>query len=157
MRRYHSRRTVLKTTAGAAAVATGLATFANPAAAHFPEELEIDVKPGTDENPINPRSEGVTTVAVLQNDAFDPTSEAVRYRFGSPGTVADGSGATPVRYRVRDVDGDGRNDLVLQFRTADTGFDRGDEVAELRWDRDESREHGLSGTDEIRTVGGGRR
>lgn len=138
-------------------MATGLAAFANPAAAHFPADLEIDVKPGTDENPINPRSNGVTTVAVLQNDAFDPTSEEVRYRFGSPDALGDGGGATPVRHRVRDVDGDGHDDLVLQFRTSEAGFDHGDDEAELRWDRTEAREHGLSGTDEIRTVGAGRR
>ena len=155
MRRYHSRRTVLRTTAGLAAATTGLATIAGPAAAHFPAELDIDVKPGNDGNPINPRSRGVTTVAVLHNEAFDPTSEDVRYRFGSLDVVADGGGASPVRHRVEDVDGDGHDDLVLQFRTSEAGFDHGDDEAELRWDRDESREHGLSGRDEIRTVGRG--
>lgn len=157
MRSHHSRRTVLRTTAGLAASVAGLGAFTGAAAAHFPPGLEIDVRPGTEENPINPRSDGVTTVAVLHHDEFDPTSEDVRYRFGPPEAVANGGGAHPVGHRVHDVNGDGRDDLLLQFRTAEAGFDRGDETAELRWDRDESREHGLSGTDEVRTVGGGRR
>ncbi len=157
MRRHHSRRTVLRTTAGLAAATTGLAAFAGPVAAHFPEELDIDVKPGDEGNTINPRSRGVTAVAVLHNEAFDPPSADVRYRFGPPEAVAGGGGASPVRHRVEDVDGDGQDDLVLQFRTAEAGFDHDDEVAELHWDRDESHEHGLSGRDDVRTVGRGRR
>ena len=157
MRRHHTRRTVLRTTVGLAAATTGLAALAGPAAAHFPKELEIDVKPGNDRNPINPRNRGVTTVAVVATDTFDPTDEDVRYRFGSPEILEGGGGAHPVHHRVHDVDGDGHDDLVLRFRTAEAGFDHGDTEAELRWDRDETREHGLSGRDGIRTVGGGRR
>jgi len=157
MRKHHSRRTVLRTTAGLAAATTGLAAFAGSAAAHWEKELDIDVKPGNERNPINPRSRGVTTVAVLHNEAFDPTRADVRYRFGASDVVGDGGGARPVRHRVEDVDGDGHDDLVLVFRTAEAGFDHDDEVAELRWDRTEDRLHGLSGQDEIRTVGRGRR
>lgn len=154
MRDHHTRRTVLRTTVGTTVATTGLAAFTGPAAAHFPEELDVDVRPGSERNPVNPRSDGVTTVAVLANDAFDPTSEDVRYRFGSPEAVANGGGARPVSHRVHDVDGDGHADLVLRFRTAETGIGHGDAEAELRWDRDETREHGLSGRDGIRTVGG---
>lgn len=152
-----TRRTVLKTAAALAGGGTALAAASGSAAAHFPADLEIDVRPGSEENPINPRSRGVTSVAVLRTDDFDPTSEPVRYRFGAPDVVAEGGGATPVRHRVRDVDGDGRDDLVVQFGTAAAEFEHGDDEAELRWDRTEDREHGLSGRDTIRTVGGGRR
>lgn len=153
---HPTRRTVLRTTAGLAAATAGLAAVTGSAAAHFPADLDVDVKPGSEENPIDPRSDGVTSVAVLRNDDFDPTAEDVRYRFGAPDVVADGGGATPVGHQIRDVNGDGRDDLVLQFPTDECGFEHGDDEAELRWDRDTSREHGLSGRDEIRTVGHGR-
>lgn len=148
-----TRRTVLKTGAGLAAATAGAATFAGAAAAHFPRDLDIDVEPGSEENRVNPRSEGVTRVAVLRNDAFDPTGEDVRYRFGAPDVVAAGDGATPVRHRVADVDDDGWDDLVLQFRTDEAGFDGDEEEVELRWDRTEDREHGLSGRDDVTLVG----
>lgn len=148
-----ARRTVLKTAAGLAAATAGAAAFAGAAAAHFPRDLDIDVEPGSEENRINPESRGVTRVAVLQNDAFDPTSQDVRYRFGPPDVVAAGDGATPVRHRVADADSDGRDDLVVQFRTDEAGFDGDEEEAELRWDRTEDREHGLSGGDDVTLVG----
>lgn len=151
-----TRRTVLRTTAGLAAATAGLTATAGSAAAHFPRDLAIDVKPGSDRNAINPRSNGVISVAVVATDGFDPTTADVRYRFGAPDVVSDGGGARVVGVHARDVDGDAHDDLVLRFRTDDCGFDRGDGEAELRWDRDDSREHGLSGRDEIRTVGGGR-
>lgn len=148
-----TRRTVLTTAAGLTAASTGLAAFSGSAAAHWEPDLEIDVEPGSARNTINPRSRGVTRVAVLTTDAFDPTEEEVRYRFGSPEEVENGGGAKPIRHRVEDVDGDGTDDLVLFFRTAETGF-RGDETeAVLYWDRDEGREHGLSGRDAVTTVG----
>lgn len=150
-----TRRTVLRTTAGLAVATTGLAATTGSAAAHFPRELDVDVKPHSTENTINPRSNGVIRVAVLATDEFDPTDADVRYRFGAPDVVAGGGGATLVHHHTEDVDGDGRDDLVLQFRTQETGFEHGDDEAELRWDRDDSRQHGLSGRDEIRTVGGG--
>lgn len=150
-----TRRDVLTTATGLVAAATGLTVFSGSAAAHWPDELEIDVKPGGDRTPINPRSRGVTRVAVLATEAFDPTAEDVRYRFGSPAEVADGGGANPVRHRVKDVDGDGNDDLVLFFRTAEAGFDGDDEEAALQWDRDDDREHGLSGRDAVMMVGNG--
>lgn len=152
-----TRRSILKTTGRAAVGVAGISVLAGSATAHFPDDLDVDVKPGSGQNTINPRSHGITPVAVLHSDAFDPTSEAIRYRFGSPDVVADGGGATPVRHQVRDADGDGTSDVVLQFRTDDGGFAHDDEEAVLRWHRDESGEHGLSGRDEIRTVGGGPR
>lgn len=150
------RRTVLKSAAGVAAATLGLATLSGSAAAHFPAGLDVDVIPGSERNPINPWSNGVTSVAVGRTDEFDPASNDVRYRFGAPETLEGGGGARVVRYHTADVDDDGAQELVLQFRTNETGLDHDDEVAELRWDRDENREHGLSGRDAITPVGGGR-
>lgn len=147
-----TRRTVLKSATGLLAASAGLAAVSGSAAAHWEPGIEIDVKPGGDRNAINPRSRGVTRVAVLATDAFDPTEEDVRYRFGSPEAVESGGGANPVRHRVKDVDGDGRDDLVLFFRTAETGFDGDETEALLHWDRGEEREHGLSGRDAVTLV-----
>lgn len=109
----------------------------------LPENLAIDVDPGSEENRINPRSGGVANVAVLTNDAFDPLDADVRYEFGAREAVEDGDGAAPVRRCVRDANGDGRDDLVLQFRTADCGFDGDESEAELRWYRNEERTRSL--------------
>lgn len=149
-----TRRTMLKTTAGVGFAASGLGLLTGSAAAHFPAELTVDVKPGSDDNPINPRSNGVISVAVLQTDAFDPTSEDVRYRFGAPEVVGNGGGSQPAHGgHVEDVNGDGRKDLVLHFPINEAGFDGDESEGELRWDRDESREHGLSGRDSVTIVG----
>lgn len=150
---HTDRRTVLKTAAGVVASTAAVTALSGSAAAHFPRDLDVDVTPGTEQNAINPRSDGVTTVAVLSNESFDPTSEEIRYRFGPVDVVEAGGGATPVRHRERDVNDDGREDLVLQFRTDRAGVDGDESEAELRWDRDESREHGLSGRDEVTVVG----
>lgn len=149
-----SRRGALRAGAGITATALGIATLGGQAAAHFPSELAIDVKPGSDENAINPNSKGVTPVAVLQTDDFDPTSEDVRYRFGAPDVVRNGGGARPAHGgHVEDVDDDGRDDLVLHFPTDETGFDGDESEARLEWERTESGHHGLSGTDAVSIVG----
>lgn len=149
-----ARRGFLRVSAGIAATAIGIASLSGNVAAHFPSDLEIDIKPGSEKNPINPNSNGVIPVAVLQTSEFDPTSEDIRYRFGAPDVVADGGGARPAHDgHVDDVDGDGRDDLVLHFPTAETEFDGDESEGRLEWERTESGEHGLSGTDTITIVG----
>ncbi|MCU4801689.1 hypothetical protein OB920_15020 [Halobacteria archaeon HArc-gm2] len=148
------RRDVLRLGAGAAAAAVAVPALSGQAAAHFPDELSVDVKPHSDENLIAPKGHGFVPVAVRHTDAFDPTSEPVRYRFGAPDVVSDGGGARPVHdgYPL-DVDGDGRADLLLLFPTWHAGFDGDESEARLEWERDESGEHGLSGTDNVTVVG----
>lgn len=141
---------------GLAATAVGIATLSGQVAAHFPADLTIDIKPGSEENPINPDSRGVIPVAVLQTDEFDPTSEDVRYRFGAPDVVADGGGARSAHGgHVEDVNGDGNDDLVLHFPTEETGFDGDESEGRLEWERTEAGHHGLSGTDTVTIVGRG--
>ena len=79
----------------------------------------IDIRPGSDENPVNLRSRGLLPVAVLSTDAFDATTldpAAI--------TLGDNDGAdTPVATRrngtlfasLEDVNEDGLLDLVLHF------------------------------------------
>ncbi|WP_339105154.1 hypothetical protein [Haloterrigena salinisoli] len=149
-----ARRRVLRGGTGLAATALGIATLGGQAAAHFPADLEIDVKPGTDRAPINPNSCGVIPVVVRQTDEFDPTSEVVRYRFGAPDVVADGGGARPMHDgHAIDMNGDGRDDLLLLFPANDAGFDGDESAARLEWERSEDGAHGLAGTAPIRIVG----
>lgn len=76
--------------------------------------LEIDIKPGSDPNSINPKSRGVIPVAILTTEDFDAATV-------DPETVVFAD-ASPVHYTVEDVDRDGDNDLILHFRTQDTGI-----------------------------------
>lgn len=148
-----ARREFLQVSSGLAATAVGIATFGGQVAAHFPPELDIDIKPGSDDNRINPNSNGVIPVAILQTDQFDPTSEDVRYRFGAPDVVADGGGARPAHSgHVEDVNDDGQDDLVLHFPTSKTGFDGDESEGRLEWERTEEGHHGLSGTDTVTPV-----
>ncbi|WP_126663810.1 hypothetical protein [Haloterrigena salifodinae] len=149
-----ARRRVLRGGTGLAATALGIATLGGQAAAHFPTDLEIDVKPGTERAPINPNSCGVIPVAVLRTDEFDPTSEDVRYRFGAPDVVEGGDGARPMHGgHAVDMNGDGRDDLLLLFPAPDAGFDGDESTARLEWERSEDGAHGLAGTAPIRIVG----
>lgn len=157
-----ARRGFLRAGAGAITAAVAVPAVSSVAAAHFhgggKPALEIDIKPDSDENTINPKSKGVVPVAVLQTDEFDPTSENVNYRFGAEGVVADGGGARPLHGgHVEDVDGDGRQDLILHFSTEGTGFNGDEEEGHLHWEKGQKgAHHGLGGSDDVRIVGNGR-
>ncbi len=71
--------------------------------------MEIDIKPGSDLNSINLKSKGVVPVAVLTKNGFvastiDP--ESVEF-----------AGASPERWKLEDVDGDGDDDMLFHFKT----------------------------------------
>lgn len=83
--------------------------------------VAIDIKPGSDWNPINIKSRGVLLVAVLSSPDFDASSLA-------PESITLGDDLeddTPVAQRrngslmarLKDVDDDGDVDLLLHFRT----------------------------------------
>jgi hypothetical protein len=75
--------------------------------------VTIDVKPGSDENPINCTVEnGVIPVAILTTAEFDAANvDYTTVRFG-PGLAAE----THMKRHVEDVDYDGDLDLVFHFR-----------------------------------------
>jgi hypothetical protein len=84
--------------------------------------MEIDIKPGSVVNPINPKSKGVIPVAILSSDVFDATQiDYQTIRFGPAG--AEIAHKHP---HLDDVNGDGIMDLMLHFRTQDTGIMSGD-------------------------------
>ncbi|MBT3435201.1 MAG: VCBS repeat-containing protein [Nitrospinaceae bacterium] len=88
-------------------------------------DLVVDIKPGSDKNPINLKSKGVTPVAVLSTEDFDAnTLDTASLAFGP-------AGAAPKKCHAEDVNEDGLDDLVCHFPTQDTGIGEGDESAEL--------------------------
>lgn len=148
------RRTFLKGLTGAITTSAAVSTLTGTAAAHFPPELDVEITPyrgdEDDENRLNRRGCGFVRVAVTNIDDVEPTPESTRFRFGAPDAVADGGGAEAAEKRqLRDVNGDGIDDLVLRFRLSEAGFTGDESEGELRWDRDETREHGLSGVDTV--------
>jgi|GEM_PF-1624813 len=95
-------------------------------------EVEIDIKPGSCPNPLNLKSKGVLTIAVLRTedfDVFDIDPETIlltREGYEDPGVA-------PIRWNYEDVatpfegelcdchdlNGDGYLDLTLKFKTQD--------------------------------------
>ena len=120
--------------------------------AHFNLEVTvitvaIDIKPGSFTNSINPRSRGVIPVAILTTDTFDATTvDALSVEFGP-----DGATESHGRGHIEDVDGDGNLDLVLHFRTQDTGIRCGDISAPLTGKTFDDAV--IQGSDSIITVG----
>ena len=107
---------------------------------------EIDIKPGSDKNPVNPKSNGVIPVAVLGSIDFDATQvdhSTVVFGPDEAAPVHDG--------HVEDVDGDGFMDMVFHFKTRETGLDCGDTEAYLSAATFAG--DGFSAADSIDTVG----
>jgi len=86
-------------------------------------EVMIDIKPGSDTNPINLKSKGVVPVAVLTTNVFDAAEV-------NPATVHF-AGATPLRWTLEDVDGDGDKDMLFHFRTEQLNLDQNSTEAVL--------------------------
>ena len=120
--------------------------------------VEIDIKPGSNPNSINPRSKGKIPVAILTTriadgdsvdfDPFDNTDPV------DPTTLEFGpSGATIVHStgHAEDVDSDGDLDMVLDFKTQLTGIACGDTEATVTGATLGGQT--IGGTDAINTVG----
>lgn len=80
-------------------------------------EVALDVRPGSDSNPVNLKSAGVLPVAILSTPDYDAlNTNMATLRLGDPRL---GGVATPVKSAVEDVNGDGSLDLVLHFSMVD--------------------------------------
>ena len=88
--------------------------------------VEIDVKPDSDVNPINPTSQGLIPVTILGSDTFDVANADVT-------TLAFGPAGASVAHRngphIKDANDDGIDDLLAHFRTEETGIVFGDTEA----------------------------
>jgi len=91
-------------------------------------KVELDLKPGDDKNIVNHKSKGKVWCAILTTDGFDAVDEVV------VDSVLLG-GAEPLQSKEEDVDGDGRDDLVLKFDRQDIGLDENTETVTLTGDR----------------------
>jgi hypothetical protein len=102
----------------------------------------IDIKPWSNPNSINLRSNGVVPVAILGEAGFDPCTKV------DPATVLF-EGAAPVHFACEDVNSDGIMDMIFHFRVRDTGLTSSSTTGTLTW-------AGGSASDSVRIVGGGR-
>jgi len=94
----------------------GALTYTEIAYSYSLGDVGIDIKPGSDPNSINLSSKGVVPVAVLTTDDFDAIDV-------NPDTVSF-AGASPIRWVIEDVDGDGDMDLLFHFKTQDLNLDQ---------------------------------
>ena len=105
-------------------------------------ECQLDIKPGSDPNSINLKSKGVVPVAILTTEDFDASTV-------DPETV-EFAGASPVRWAIEDVDGDGDMDMILHFKTQDISIQAGDTEASLTAQAEDG--WSIIGSDSVRTV-----
>ena len=106
------------------------------AALNLAHRVIIDIKPKQDQNKINLRSNGFVKVAILSTSS--KTGERVDFDISAVDirSVRFGPAAAPPRLaKIRDIDRDGDDDLLLYFRIRKTGIQCADENATL---------HGLS-------------
>ena len=108
-------------------------------------EVSIDIKPGSDENPINLRSRGVIPVAILGTASFNVADiDESSLKFGP-------NGASPFKTsHIEDINMDGFLDLNARFKTEDVGFSDTDTEGKLEGQTIEG--IAIFGTDQIRIV-----
>ena len=113
----------------------------------FRTALDIDIKPGSNPNSINPRSKGKIPVAILKTDHFDPWDvDSSTLAFGP-----DGAGTAHSMDHAEDVDGDSDIDMVVHFNTQETGIACGDTEATLTGETFGGT--AFEGTDSVKTAG----
>jgi len=95
-----------------------------------PVAVLIDVKPGSDVNPINLKAQGTVPVAILTTGAFDAaTVDRPTVRFAGAPVATKPNGK--LQWSLKDVDGDGDVDLMLHFRIPELQLEAGDSTATL--------------------------
>lgn len=145
------RRRLLRRGAGIAALAAAVPVLSGSAAAHFPDELDIDVLPRGGTAVVDAADDRFVAVRVEPNEAFDPHQEFAgphrdhaHYRFGY---MAEGGHGVRPRWSL--LLGEDDPGVLLVFPLAGTGFPEGEQDATLEWEREVGGHHGLSGTDTL--------
>jgi hypothetical protein len=85
----------------------------------------IDIRPGSDSNPINPSGRGKLPVAILGSDTFDVADVDVTTLTFGPDAAESSHDLTKsgaFEDHLRDVNDDGLVDLVSHYRIEDTGI-----------------------------------
>lgn len=90
-----------------------------------PTPVGIDIKPGSNINPVNRKSKGKIPVAILSTSDFNARKMVDRdsLTFGATGDEDSLAFCTP---RREDINGDHLKDLICHFYTKKTGFQCGD-------------------------------
>jgi hypothetical protein len=113
---------------------------------HGPMLVSVDIRPRKDANRINPNSSRDINVAIFSVNGFDATTVNPKtVRFGATGIEA-----VPIHVAIRDVNGDGHFDMVLQFAIQNTGIACGDTSATLTGQT--SQGLSITGSSPIKTV-----
>jgi len=112
--------------------------------------MDIDVKPGSDDNPINLKSRGVIPVAILGSSKVDVSKVDGKSVRCGPGEARPAHGGG----HIEDVNGDGAEDLVLHFRAQDAGLGSSDTHVILVGQLTDGTP--IEGADSISIVGGGK-
>ena len=108
--------------------------------------VAVDVKPGDSQNNIQPNSNGRISVAILSTASFDAsTIDETSLKFGPEQIPPDRGG------HLRDVNGDGLLDLVLQFRVRESGIQCGDSRVSITGET--AGDIRFGGSDSVTTVG----
>jgi hypothetical protein len=109
--------------------------------------VDIDIKPGSELNAINPSLEGDFPVAIVGSDNFDVAN-------ADPTTLAFGPSGAPIDHNqgphFEDLDGDGFMDLMVHFRIDETGIVFGDTITCLSGEAFNG--NAFEGCDTVRTV-----
>ena len=96
---------------GASSEALVLSDAVTPTGVH----VEIDIRPGSECNPVNPKSNGVLPVGILSSDTFDATQADPSTVFLEGAPIASPSQQGRFLVSEEDVNGDGWTDLVVKF------------------------------------------
>jgi hypothetical protein len=100
-------------------------------------ELVMDIKPGDSTNTINIRNEQKIAVAILSSSSFNATTQinigSLTFgRTGNENSLIRNKKTGVPQYEFKDVNGDGRLDLVAYFDTGLSGLQVGDTQATLK-------------------------
>jgi hypothetical protein len=114
--------------------------------------ISIDIKPGSDVNPINLGSRGTTPVAILGTEVFDVTTVDVSSILFAGAPVRTKRNGT-LHYSYEDVNGDGRLDLVMHFETQ--ALDLDDTATEATLTGIGGQDRCIAGTDSVVIVPSG--
>lgn len=103
------------------------------------QEIHIDVLPDDPANQVSLQSKYIQ-VAVIATEDFDPLGQIdlaslrLRATGSETGAVVDSHKKHGYKYELRDVNGDGLWDLVLNFKTSEVGLKEGDLLVTLEGD-----------------------